>query len=226
MEESIGVTPGVTERAHVPRQPAGSPLDHAVRYTQDRHWDVVPGTRLETVAGMPRCSCGDLGCAAPGAHPAGRDWAAGATGSASAARRMWTEDPEAAVLLPTGRTFDVLDAPETAGLLALARAERLGLSPGPVISAPHGRLLFLVLPGGAAKCPDLVRGLGWSPDALDLAAHGEGGWVAAPPTRWGARGCVQWARRPGAANRWLPDAGDLLPALAYACGREAALRRA
>lgn len=33
---------------------------------------------------------------------------------------------------------------------------------------------------------------------------------------------MQWARKPTAANRWLPDAEELISALAYACGREAA----
>jgi len=31
---------------------------------------------------------------------------------------------------------------------------------------------------------------------------------------------VQWARRPTPANRWLPDAEELISALAYACGRD------
>ena len=67
-------------------------------------------------------------------------------------------------------------------------------------------------PGAAAKVPDLVRKLGWPPAALDLVARGEGDYVAAPPTRFGARGAVQWARRPTAANRWLPDAEELISA--------------
>jgi hypothetical protein len=58
---------------------------------------------------------------------------------------------------------------------------------------------FFVLPGAAAKVPELVRRLGWSPVSLDLA--------------------VQWARRPTPANRWLPDVEELISAVAYACGR-------
>jgi hypothetical protein len=79
---------------------------------------------------------------------------------------------------------------------------------------------FFVLPGAAAKVPDLVRKLGWPPASLDLDALGEGSYVAAPPTRVGGRGAVQWACRPTAANRWLPDAEELISPLAYACGRE------
>ena len=84
---------------------------------------------------------------------------------------------------------------------------------GPVVSTPARRLAFFVLPGAAAKVPELLRRLGWPPDALDLVVRGEGDWVAAPPTRMGSGGCAQWARRPTAANRWLPDArGGARPA--------------
>ncbi|MCW5250864.1 bifunctional DNA primase/polymerase [Streptomyces sp. SHP 1-2] len=192
----------------------------AARYAEECHWDVCPGTWLEMNGGAWHCSCGDPGCAAPGAHPARADWAAEATGSATVARRMWRERPEASVLLPTGRSFDVIEVPETAGFLALARMERREPAPGPVVSAPDRRMRFLVLPGAAAKVPDLVRGLGWAPATLDLAVLGAGGYVAAPPTRWGAWGSVRWVCRPTAANRWLPDAAELIAPLAYACARE------
>jgi bifunctional DNA primase/polymerase-like protein len=226
VEETAPVTPSPAAPGDVPRQRAGILLEHAVRYAEDRCWDVFPGTWLETVGGRLRCVCGDAGCEAPGAHPLdGRD-ARAADGGVAAVRRLWGERPEASVLLATGRTFDALDVPDTAGCLALARMERLGLPLGPVTCTPDGRMAFFVLPGSAAKVPDRVRRLGWSPGALDLAVRGEGDWVAAPPTRLGSRGSVQWARRPTAANRWLPDVADLLPPLAYACGREAAASRA
>ncbi|GGZ94939.1 bifunctional DNA primase/polymerase [Streptomyces echinoruber] len=204
----------------VPHQRGASLLEAAVRYAEERHWDVFPGTWLEAVDGVQRCSCGDAACAAPGAHAAHADWAAQATGSATVARRMWQKQPAASILLPTGRTFDVLSVPETAGFLALARMERMGLTPGPVTSTPDRRMQFFVLPQGAAKVPGLLRGLGWSPASLDLVALGEGAYVAAPPTRVGTRGAVQWACRPTPANRWLPDVEELIPPLAYACGRD------
>ncbi|MFE3094375.1 bifunctional DNA primase/polymerase [Streptomyces sp. NPDC059248] len=216
MEETIGVT----EAAQIPRQRGEQLMDHAVRYAEERHWDVFPGTWLEASEGEEFCSCGDTECPAPGAHAARPDWASQATGSAAGARRMWGKHPKAAVLLPTGRTFDVLEVPESAGFLALARLERMELPLGPVISTPDRRMLFLVLPGGAAKAPALVRDLGWAPSSLDLVPRGQGHYIAAPPTRVGRRGPVQWARRPTAENRWLPDAEELMSPLAYACGRE------
>ncbi|MEU5178563.1 bifunctional DNA primase/polymerase [Streptomyces longwoodensis] len=216
MEDTI---PG-TEAAQIPKQRGEPLLETAVRYAGERHWDVFPGTWLEAVDGVRRCSCGDTACAAPGAHPARPDWASLATGSATVARRMWQKQPTASVLLPTGRTFDAVCVPETAGFLALARMERMGVTPGPVTLAPDRRMYFFVLPGAAAKVPDLVRALGWAPASLDLVALGEGAYVAAPPTRFGSGGAVQWACRPTQANRWLPDAEELVPPLAYACGRD------
>ncbi|MFF8598833.1 bifunctional DNA primase/polymerase [Streptomyces sp. NPDC015232] len=222
MEETIGVT----EAAQIPKQRGELLLDNAVRYAEERHWDVFPGTWLEAVEGSERCSCGAEDCPAPGAHPARPDWATQATGSAVGARRMWSKQPKASILLPTGRTFDAIEVPESAGFLALARMERMELTLGPVTCSPDRRMFFFVLPGAAAKVPDLVRKLGWVPSSIDLTTRGEGFYVAAPPTRVGGRGAVQWARKPTPANRWLPDAEELISPLAYACGREAADARA
>ncbi|WP_406861547.1 bifunctional DNA primase/polymerase [Streptomyces sp. HUAS MG47] len=222
MEETIGVT----EAAQIPKQRGEQLLDSAVRYAEERHWDVFAGTWLEPVEGAERCSCGDAGCPMPGAHAARPDWATQATGSAVAARRIWGKQPRASILLPTGRTFDVLDVPESAGFLALARMERMDLTLGPVTCTPDRRMMFFVLPGAAAKAPDLIRKLGWVPSSLDLIARGEGHYVAAPPTRVGGQGAVQWARRPTHSNRWLPDVEELISPVAYACGREAAAARA
>ncbi|MFF9913888.1 bifunctional DNA primase/polymerase [Streptomyces sp. NPDC013457] len=222
MEETIGVT----EAAQIPKQRGEQLLDSAVRYAEERHWDVFPGTWLEAVEGRERCSCGADACASPGAHPARPDWSTQATGSAVGARRMWSKQPKASILLPTGRTFDAIEVPESAGFLALARMERMELTLGPVTCTPERRMFFFVLPGAATKVPDLVRKLGWAPASIDLTTRGEGFYVAAPPTRVGGHGAVQWARRPTPANRWLPDAEELISALAYACGREAAAERA
>ncbi|MFJ1732391.1 bifunctional DNA primase/polymerase [Streptomyces sp. NPDC088254] len=208
------------EATQIPKQRGESLLETAVRYVEERHWEVVPGVWLEAVDGVQRCSCDDTACPAPGAHPARPDWAAQATGSATVARRMWQQQPSASILLPTGRTFDAISVPETAGFLALARMERMESTLGPVTLTPDRRMQFFVLPGTSAKVPGLVRALGWSPASLDLLAWGEGAYVAAPPTRFGSRGAVQWACRPTPANRWLPDAEELISPLAYACGRE------
>ncbi|MFF4651710.1 bifunctional DNA primase/polymerase [Streptomyces sp. NPDC001380] len=222
MEETLGAAAPGRAAASSVRGPAAE----AVGYVEDRHWDVCPGTWLVEGDGRTRCSCGDRTCSAPGAHPDGPDWRSLAGSSPAAVRRWWAERPQASVILPTGRSFDVLDVPETAGCLALARMERTGVRLGPVVAMPASggrgrRLLFLVLPGVPPKLPDLLRRLGWAPGRLDLTAHGEDGWIVAPPSRVGAHGFAQWARQPSEANRWLPEASELIDPLAYACGREA-----
>uniref|UniRef100_A0AAU3GWH7 Bifunctional DNA primase/polymerase n=1 Tax=Streptomyces sp. NBC_01401 TaxID=2903854 RepID=A0AAU3GWH7_9ACTN len=218
MEEPIGVT----EAARIPQQRGEQLLEAAAWYTQARHWDVFPGAWLDADGGTERCSCGDAGCASPGAHPTRPDWADQATGNAAAARRMWSRHPGASVLLPAGRTFDALDVPESAGFLALARMERMGHTLGPVTRTPDRRMLFFALPGAAAKAPGLVAGLGWNAEAIGLVGRGEGDYVAGPPTRVAGRGAVQWVRRPSRGDLWLPDADELISPLAYACARDTA----
>lgn len=216
----------VEDTIGVPRQLSAHLLDTAVRYAEERHWDVLPGAWLEDDTASPAvCSCSSDTCPTPGAHPTRPDWATQSSGSAAAVRRMWGKQPRASVLLPTGRTFDAIDVPEVAGCLALARMERMELPLGPVICTPDRRLVFLVLPGANAKVSDLLRKLGWAPESLDLRVRGEGDWIAAPPTRTGPGGSVRWARRPTPQNRWLPDVEELLSPLAYACGREVVAAR-
>lgn len=225
MEDTDAASTATARPPVAPGGLSGRPLEWAVRYAQERRWDVLPGTWLEEGEDGPRCSCGDPGCAAPGAHPGRSDWSGVAAGNAVAVRRMWAEQPRASVLLPTGRGFEAIDVPETAGCLALARMERLELPLGPVLSTPARRLVFLVLPGATAKVPGGLRRLGYTPAALDMVVRGDGDYVAAPPTRVGSAGCVRWARTPTALNRWLPDAESLLSPLAYACGLDAATTR-
>ncbi|WP_051969957.1 bifunctional DNA primase/polymerase [Kitasatospora azatica] len=223
-------TPGAPEQGS-DGKPISPLLIEAVRYAEERHWEVVPGTHLIEDDGPPRCSCGAPACPMPGAHPVTQDWQRRASAGPGVVRRWWTENPQASILLPTGRSFDALDVPERAGCLALARMERMDLQLGPVLEAPAPpgqrgrRLLFLVLPGTLAKLPEMLRRLGWGPGRLDLTGRGEGDWIVAPPSRLGAYGFAQWARKPSAANRWLPDAQELINPLTYACGREAPAAR-
>ncbi|MCX4746575.1 bifunctional DNA primase/polymerase [Kitasatospora sp. NBC_01287] len=174
------------------------------------------------------CSCGRPRCAAPGLHPphgtAARELPPGA--APHEARALWDGDPQASVLLPTGRGFDVLDVPEAAGLRALVRLERMGTQVGPVLASPAGRLLFFVARGTAEKLPDLLYRMGWDDAALDLGCHGEGAYLAAPPTVLPGLGPMRWLRHPcrESASR-PPEARLLLGTIAYAChrGRERAV---
>jgi hypothetical protein len=222
----------VEDTPEAPESGLPKPLSAALSYVEDRHWEVAPGTWLLDDDGPARCSCGDPHCALPGAHPTHAEWRNKASAGPGVVRRWWSEHPTASILLPSGRFFDVLDVPEMAGCLALARMERLNLQLGPVVAAPASsgqagrRLLFLVLPGVVAKLPEMLRRLGWGPGRLDLVARSEGDWIVAPPSRVGQFGPTRWARPPSELNRWLPDAEDLISPLAYACGREAPPLRA
>src|SRR5215475_6034225 len=46
--------------------------------------------------------------------------------------RWWSTAPRSSILLVTGRIFDVLDVPASAGSAALARLSQAGIRPGPV----------------------------------------------------------------------------------------------
>ncbi|MFF9646320.1 bifunctional DNA primase/polymerase [Kitasatospora aureofaciens] len=185
----------------------------AAEYTGRWGWTVATG---DPAAGTPgtgataptRCPCGSHRCAAPGLHPVPGTASRAATGA------------EGSVLFPTGRAFDVLDVPEQAGLQALVRLERMGTQIGPVLAPPTGRLQFLVAAGTARRLPDLLYRMGWDDAALDLTCHGEGSYVAAPPTVLGELGPVRWLRRPTRDNAGCPpEARLLLGTLAYACHR-------
>ncbi len=197
-----------------------------MRYAEERHWDVFPGTWLEAVGGGERCSCGDAGCALPGATRTGRTGRARRPAAGAAARRMWSRQPRASVLLPTGRAFDALEVPEAAGFLALARMERMDLTLGPVTCTPDRRMLFFVLPGGAAKAAELVRSLGWNAEAIDLSDRGEGplhrrprppgsaagapcSGPAVPPTP--TAGCPMWTKADQPAGVRLRPGGGRRP---------------
>ncbi|MFJ5639517.1 bifunctional DNA primase/polymerase [Streptomyces sp. NPDC093223] len=183
-------------------------------------WDVVPGARAAAGA----CSCGHDGCPAPGAHPL--DFApqlpAGAT--LGEVTKTWGEFPGAAVMLPVGRAFDVIEVAEPAGRRALVRLERMGLPLGPVAATPEGRAHFLVAPGAAAELPGLLYRMGWDdPTSLDLRGLGPGAHITAPPSDRGGLGPVRWLRPPALDSATRPPAARLLlGTLAYLAHRSRA----
>ncbi|MEU1628367.1 bifunctional DNA primase/polymerase [Streptomyces sp. NPDC020096] len=204
------ITPGVRRRTRA------SVRSTIAEYTAVYGWAVAPGARATRGGGQ--CSCGDPGCAAPGAHAL--DFAAeipaGANGEQVAA--AWAQTPGAAVLLPAGRSFDVLDVAEEAGCRAMVRLERMGLRLGPVTGTPDGRALFFVAPGAADELPRLLYRMGWDDAALDLRCRGLGDHVTAPPSDLGGLGPVRWLRPPS-PDRQPPEARLLLGTLAYVCHR-------
>jgi len=182
-------------------------------------WDVAPGAR--TAAGT--CSCGLADCPAPGAHPL--DFApvvpAGAT--LGEVTRAWGEFPGAAVMLPVGRAFDIIEVAEPAGRRALVRLERMGLPVGPVAATPDGRAHFFVAPGAADELPELLYRMGWDDAALDLHGLGAGAYITAPPSDRAGLGPVHWLRSPALDSATKPPAARLLlGTLAYVAHRSRA----
>ncbi|MCZ4515540.1 bifunctional DNA primase/polymerase [Streptomyces sp. ActVer] len=182
-------------------------------------WDVAPGAR--TAAGT--CSCGRADCPAPGAHPL--DFApvvpAGAT--LDEVTQAWGEFPGAAVMLPVGRAFDIIEVAEPAGRRALVRLERMGLPVGPVAATPGGRAHFFVAPGAAAELPELPYRMGWDDATLDLHGLGPGTYITAPPSDRAGLGPVHWLRSPALDSATKPPAARLLlGTLAYVAHRSRA----
>ncbi|MER7914419.1 SCO3374 family protein [Streptomyces sp. NPDC096068] len=100
------------------------------------------------------------------------------------------------VALVTGLRFDVLELPAAAGRGVL---RRVGAATGPVALAGH-RMRLLVAAGSAEELPGLLDWLEWGGIALDLAALGADGRMAAPlppgRDRSGAPDAPVWLRAP------------------------------
>lgn len=179
-------------------------------------WDVVPGAR----AAAGNCSCGEAGCASPGAHPLGFAPAVPAGATLGEAASAWARTPGAAVLLPVGRCFDIIDVAEPAGRTALVRMERMGLPLGPVSATPDGRAQFFVAPGAARELPELLYRMGWDDADLDLHGLGPGEHITAPPSDHAGLGPARWLRPPSLETAsGPPQARLLLGTLAYICHR-------
>jgi hypothetical protein len=219
------------------RRNRGRSADAVLEYSAPG-WACCPGAH-PLRRGSRACSCDRVGCPAPGAHPLSLAWQIQATPDASVLRRWWEKRPDAGIILPTGRVFDVFDAPMAAAELALSRIERGELPLGPVARLGSERGLFFVATRGTPDDEDEW----WSSD-LDVRSsaagtcHIDGGpeavagapglrwhcrdsYVVAPPSRLPKGGDAAWLRPPNAADS-LPDPLVLLEVLADACAETAA----
>jgi len=156
----------------------------AVRYAV-HDWAVVPGAARS--GDRFRCV---TGCPTVAIHPDWKDWQPTATTDLDWVATLWATRPRA-ILLATGRTFDVLEVPAFLGTGAARGAAR-----GPVAVTGTGRWMFLVRPGARLR-PELA----YRPDVV---LHGPGSWIPAPPTRT-TEGRVCWLVDPEEVHWQLPD---------------------
>jgi bifunctional DNA primase/polymerase-like protein len=192
-------------------------------------WPVCPGAyppdRPHHGEAPRACSCDRIGCPAPGAHPMSPAWQVQATADPGLVETWWTARPRANVILVTGRAFDVLDVPATAGTAALAMMDRSAVRPGPVAISAGNRAHFFVATRGTPADEDEWWSchLDCEPEVdFQVAAlrwHCRDSYVLAPPSRDGNALKAHWLRPPD--NRPLPDGLRLLGFLADACEEQA-----
>jgi Bifunctional DNA primase/polymerase, N-terminal len=181
-------------------------------------WPCCPGEHA-TTDGTRACSCDRIGCPSPGAHPASQVWQLQATIDPARVRQWWAATPEANIILPTGRVFDVFDVPASAGRLALARMSRENVPVGPLAAVGSERYLFFVATRGAPVDEDEW----WSchldtvPESVaetpGMRWHCRDSYVVAPPSVLPYGGEVTWVHFVPA----LPDPVRLLEILADVC---------
>ncbi|MBV2365970.1 bifunctional DNA primase/polymerase [Streptomonospora nanhaiensis] len=199
-----------------------SMLNAALRYAA-LGWPVCRGASPLGANGRA-CGCDRIGCPDPGAHPVAATWGLEATTDPETITRWWTATPDANVILPTGRVFDVFDVPAAAGVMALARMGRSGVHTGPVAAVDARRYLFFVATRSPADEDEW-----WSchldcvPESIaetpGLRWHCRDSYVPAAPSMLPSGNPVTWIRAPletpNPAD--LPDPIAVLDILSDAC---------
>ncbi|MFB9721349.1 bifunctional DNA primase/polymerase [Planobispora longispora] len=201
-------------RAHPKQQIVTSVMEYA-----SLGWASCPGAR-PLANGARACSCDRVGCPDVGNHPISRAWQMQATTDTALLAHWWRNEPEANIVLPTGRVFDVFDVPAAAGLAALATTDAAGTASGPV--AVNGdRVLFYVATRNTSadedewwSCP-----LDYGPSTIEempgLRWHCRDSFVLAPPSLLATGQPAAWLRPPD--GRPLPDPLRVLDILADVC---------
>ncbi|HZB31454.1 MAG TPA: bifunctional DNA primase/polymerase [Streptosporangiaceae bacterium] len=188
------------------RQRARNRMAAAAREYAAMGWPCSQGVRpLED--GTRACSCDRIGCPHPGAHPVSAAWRMHATTDSEVLTRWWTDRPDAGIILPTGRVFDVLDVPADAGAAALERTVRDDVALGPVAAFGDERHLFFVATRGAPIDEDewWACHLDCFPETVaetpGVRWHCRDSYVLAPPSPLANGRGVRWLRSPRASAR-------------------------
>ncbi|PZG91130.1 DNA primase [Streptomyces sp. NTH33] len=209
--------PGRRRRLLSQRSDGGSePVSAALTFAAQWRWPVLPG-----VAPDPRrpgrCGCPDPDCTVPGAHPFDPGLLA-ATTDARMIRWWWTNRPAAPIVLATGgRAPCAVSLPALPAARALTALDLVGIRLGPVVASPT-RWAILVKPYSMEQLGELLYAKDFVPGSLRF--HGEGGYLALPPSETGA-GPIRWERAPlpGSASPWVPDVEAVVDAVVEALTR-------
>ncbi|MFE1749775.1 bifunctional DNA primase/polymerase [Streptomyces anandii] len=195
---------------------SSEPVGAALTFATEWQWPVLPG-----VAPDPRrpgrCGCPDPECTVPGAHPFDPGLLAAST-DARMVRWWWTNRPAAPIVLATGgRAPCAVSLPALAAARALEALDRVGMRLGPVVASPT-RWAILVKPYSMEQLGELLYAKDYVPGSLRF--HGEGGYLALPPSATGA-GPIRWERAPlpGSASPWVPDVEAVVDAVVEALTR-------
>ncbi|MFG2636155.1 bifunctional DNA primase/polymerase [Streptomyces sp. NPDC048362] len=191
-------------------------ISAALTFASQWQWPVLPGVAPES-RGPARCACPDPECTVPGAHPFDPGLLA-ATTDPRMVRWWWTNRPSAPIILATGgRAPCAVSLPALAASRALALLDRRGMRLGPVIASPT-RWSLLVRPYSLEQLGELLYAKDFVPGSLRF--HGEGGYVALPPSETG-QGAVLWERAPlpRSASPWVPGVEAVVDAVVDALAR-------
>jgi len=224
--------PGMRRRLLHRRRRSGTSvmLGAALTCATEWQWPVLPGVgQRPGNAGSGSCGCPHPDCVVPGGHPFDPGLLA-ATTDARMVRWWWSNRPTAPVILATGGNAPcAVSLPAVAGARAVVELDRMGVRLGPVVATPS-RWALLVAPYSLAELGELLYSQDWVPGSLRF--HGEGGYLALPPSQTGA-GQVRWERAPlaaradkarpadtadvaGAVRPWMPRVETVVAALVEA----------
>ncbi|MEU0476046.1 bifunctional DNA primase/polymerase [Streptomyces olivaceus] len=188
----------------------------ALTYATQWQWPLLPGAAPDPEA-RSGCGCPEPECTVAGAHPFEPGLLA-ATTDARMVRWWWTNRPAAPIVLATGGSAPcAVSLPALPAAHALAALDRAGLRLGPVVASPT-RWSLLVRPYSMEQLGELLYAKDFVPGSLRF--HGEGGYLALPPSETGA-GAVRWERAPlpGSASPWVPDVEAVVDAVVDALTR-------
>ncbi|GAA2916883.1 bifunctional DNA primase/polymerase [Streptomyces mexicanus] len=192
------------------------PISAALTFATRWQWPVLPGVALDPRR-PDRCGCPDPDCTVPGAHPFDPGLLA-ATTDARMVRWWWTNRPTAPIVLATGgRAPCAVSLPALPAARALHALDRRGMRLGPVVASPT-RWSILVRPYSMEQLGELLYAKDFVPGSLRF--HGEGGYLALPPSQTGA-GPIRWERAPlpGSASPWVPGVEAVVDAVVDALTR-------